>query len=675
MSSNRSMGRHCLLAMAGLLFFQVSSSLAQQLPPEVAKWGYADTIFVNGKVVSMDDTSKSTQVGNVFQAIAVKGDKIMTLGSNAEVRRAAGPDTRVFDLRGRTLLPGIVEPHSHIYGGAVRFLDRFGFKYPPNGVIVSAQADLDLEKTQAIMRDTIQEAVKQVNPGDWVVLEMQRHPEAPSQLGFWGMTRRLTNRRTLDLWAPENPVLMRPGLRGNINSKALEVLNQYFPGYSDSIQETMHGDVIHEDIPELGWVGSQEMSVITWELFLSKLPLTTLAQALKLVSEEFATRGVSTFSSRIQFPKIMSGYATLAGLGQMPIRLDAHYEVHRMPIDPQQTRQMYRRTGVLQGIGDDYLWIDGVASERWDSFYPESCTGPDTTAPPNIKARETCPKPGDLHWDTLENAMKSGWRLAGVHICGSESARSFFKMIDRARAVNGWTMEDVRRMEMTGEHCGVIGKQPDIIQKLTDYGIILSCGPDIVDESPDWIKDYGPQMNDFVLPFQTWIDSGVRLVGQHWGSGAGDPGSQRFQPPFFMAWQAVTRKFDGQVWQPEERIDRVHALKMYTSWASEYVQKSDKLGSLEEGRFADLLIIDRDYFTVPVDDILKVHPLMTMVGGKMIVLQAPLARDFGVQPVGPAYDFTDDDVEHIGSSLADITAKFRSRSGRGSEMSGEEMTP
>jgi predicted amidohydrolase YtcJ len=277
MNSDRLVGGFFMVTLALFLFFEGAASFAQQLPPEVARWGYADTVFVNGKVVSMDDKSTSTQVGNTYQAIAVKGDKIMKLGSDAQVRSVAGPDTRVFDLKGRTLLPGIVEPHSHIYGGAVRFLDRFGFTYPPKGIIVSAQADLDLEKTQAIMRDTIQEAVKKVNPGEWVVLEMQRHPEAPSQLQFWGMTRRLTNRRTLDLWAPENPVLMRPGLRGNINSKALEVLNEFFPGYSDSIQETMHGDVIHEDIPEIGWVGSQEMSVITWELFLEKLPLATLA--------------------------------------------------------------------------------------------------------------------------------------------------------------------------------------------------------------------------------------------------------------------------------------------------------------------------------------------------------------------------------------------------------------
>jgi predicted amidohydrolase YtcJ len=231
-------------------------------------------------------------------------------------------------------------------------------------------------------------------------------------------------------------------------------------------------------------------------------------------------------------------------------------------------------------------------------------------------------------------------------------------MIDNAREVNGWTMEDVRNMHKTGEHCNLIGKDPKMIQQLKDYGVILSCGPDIIQESPEWIKDYGPAISDYVEPFNTWIKSGVKLVGQHYGTGANNPGRRNFQPPFFMLWQAVTRRYDGKVWQPEERVDRVHALKMYSNWAAEYVQKPDKLGSLEVGKFADLLVIDRDYLTIPEDDILKVRPLMTMVGGKMIVLQAPLARDFGTEPVGPAYTFKDEDVEHIGIPLADISKRF-----------------
>ena len=210
---------------------------------------------------------------------------------------------------------------------------------------------------------------------------------------------------------------------------------------------------------------------------------------------------------------------------------------------------------------------------------------------------------------------------------------------------------------MTVEHCDVIGKQPDIIDGLKKYGIILSCGPNYINYAPGFVKDYGPQIEPYILPFRTWIESGVKLVGQHYGGGAqrrageGSVGGG-FQPPFFMLWQAITRKFDGKVWQPDERIDRVHALKMWTSWAAEYVRKPQKLGTLEQGKFADLLVIDRDYLTVPEDDILKIRPLMTMVGGKMIVLQESLAKDFGIPAVGPAYDFKDAELVNIGKPLA-----------------------
>ena len=257
-----------------LLLFQLSSAFGQ-LPPEVARFGYPETIFLNGKVVSMDDASRSTEVGSIYQAVAVKEDKILKLGTTEQVRAIAGPDTQIFDLKGRTLIPGIIEPHSHMYGRAVQLLDRLGFKYPPEGVyFTSAQAHpTDLEKTQAIMRDALKEAVTKVDPGDWIVLRLNRHPDQPTlQLQLWGDTRRLTTRRTLDQWAPDNPVLMQPGHRGNINSKALEILNEFLPGYSASIQETMHGDVIGVDIAEMGWVGSQEMSVITWQLFWKSCP-------------------------------------------------------------------------------------------------------------------------------------------------------------------------------------------------------------------------------------------------------------------------------------------------------------------------------------------------------------------------------------------------------------------
>jgi predicted amidohydrolase YtcJ len=648
---------------AAVVLFGATAVRAQQLPPEVEAMGFADTVFVNGKVVSMDDASASANPGRIYEAIAVKQDRIMKLGTTAEVRALAGRNTKVYDLKGRTLIPGIVEPHQHIYGGATRFAERFGFKFPPDGIEVVATADKDLEKTNQIIRNTIQEASKKVKVGDWIIVRLRPHPEQPGMAQYWGMTRRLPDRKTLDLVSPNNPVLVQPGLRGNVNSAALKILNEMLPGYSASIQETMHGIKIGEDVPSIGWVGSQEMAVIQWEVMMRNLDNNTLAQMLKLVSEQWASIGVTTISTRIPFPKVMSGYAKLSELGQMPIRLAAHYEVHRMPTDPQDTRQFYRRSGVLQGIGGDYMWIDGVASERWDSNHPESCLGPDAPAPAHIKARESCPQKGDLHWDTLQNAIRTGWRMTGVHMCGSESLRRMTTMIDEVINEGTLTLEQVRQQQYSLEHCDMIGKKPDIIDRIKKYNFILSCGPDYIHDGWEWWNDYSattPNILEFLIPFNTWIKSGVTLVGQHFGGGTlagGEGGGRSFQPPFYMLWLATTRLYDGKVWQEDERIDRVQAMKMWTRWAANYVRKPNELGSLETGKFADLVILDRDYFTVPVNDILKVRPLMTMVGGKVTVLNASLATEWGVPEVGHQFNFEDAQVEWIGKPFSDDARK------------------
>jgi predicted amidohydrolase YtcJ len=648
-----------LVSAAVMTLLGATGAYAQQLPPEVEMMGYPDSIFVNGKVVSMDDASASANPGTIYQAIAVKAGKIMKLGTTEEMKPLTGKNTKVYDLKGRTLTPGIIESHQHIYGGAMRHATKFGLKYPPNGIMVTAVADKDLEKTNRIIRDTIIDASKKVKPGEWIFVRLRPNTENPGDPQLWGMTRRLPNLKALDSAAPNNPVLVQPGLRGNINSAALKILNQLLPGYSASIQETMHGVSIGEDIASIGWVGSQEMAVIQWEVMMRDIDNNTLAQMLKLVSEEWSSIGVTTLSTRIPFPKVMSGYARLSELGQMPHRLSAHYEVHRMPTDPADTREFYRRSGVLQGIGGDHFWIDGVASERWDSNYPESCLGPDAPAPAHIKARESCPKKGDLHWDTLQNAIRYGWRMTGVHMCGPESLRRMAQMIDEVIKEGSITLEKVREQQFAFEHCDMIGKTPSTIALLKKYNFMLSCGPDYIHSSRFWEKDYKattPTILEYMEPFNSWIKAGIPLVGQHFGGGTlsgGEGGGAGYQPPFYMLWLATTRKYDGKVWNPDERIDRVQAMKMWTRWAANYVRKPDQLGSLEIGKFADLLIMDRDYFTVPEDDILKVRPLMTMVGGKMTVLNGTLAKEWGVPEAGPQFSFLDKDVEWVGKAYTD----------------------
>lgn len=231
--------------------------------------------------------------------------------------------------------------------------------------------------------------------------------------------------------------------------------------------------------------------------------------------------------------------------------------------------------------------------------------------------------------------------------------------IDGARAATGMAVEQIRDMHFSLQHCDMIGKQLEIIDLVKKYGFIFSCGPNYITAFRNWIKDYGartPNIEDFFLPFNTWINSGVKLVGQHYGGGTlrgGKGGGSQFQPPFFMLWQAIPRKYDGKVWEPDERIDRVHALKMWTRWAADYVRRPNELGSLETSKFADLLIIDRDYFTIPVDDILKIRPLMTMVGGRIVSLNGSLAKEWGAEPVGPQFNFDDKQIEWIEKAITE----------------------
>jgi predicted amidohydrolase YtcJ len=194
----------------------------------------------------------------------------------------------------------------------------------------------------------------------------------------------------------------------------------------------------------------------------------------------------------------------------------------------------------------------------------------------------------------------------------------------------------------------VLGKDPALLKMLKDYGIFLSCGIDRINMVESWVRDYGEQIEKFVIPLKSYIDSGVKLAGQHFGSGAGSRGTN-LKPPFFLPWQAISRKYHGRVWQPEERIDRVHALKMWTTWSADYIQRQERIGSIELHKLADLVVLDRDYFTIPVDDILKIKPLLTMIGGKVVVLQESLAKELGTTRVGPVYHFDDAAIAHIGN--------------------------
>jgi len=127
-----------------------------------------------------------------------------------------------------------------------------------------------------------------------------------------------------------------------------------------------------------------------------------------------------------------------------------------------------------------------------------------------------------------------------------------------------------------------------------------------------------------IAPVRTAIEAGVRITSESTSN-------------FFVgAQQFITRKTnDGTVVNLPEAVDRNTALKMFTTWAAWAVLREDRLGSLQPGKFADYMVLNADYFSVPEDQIGKIYPLMTVMGGKIMMLKEEFAKELGRSAIGP----------------------------------------
>ena len=130
------------LRLSFFVFIAHGFALSQQIPDLVAEQGYADRILVNGKIVTMDDWSIVPNTpGTLVEAMAIKGKKIMALGTNQEMRELAGPNTHFVDVGGRTVIPGLIQTHYHLFGPAAsRYGPQVGLVDPSIKIDVVAEA-------------------------------------------------------------------------------------------------------------------------------------------------------------------------------------------------------------------------------------------------------------------------------------------------------------------------------------------------------------------------------------------------------------------------------------------------------------------------------------------------------------------------------------------------------
>ena len=572
---------------------------------------YPGTILYNGKIFTMDDTRINTSVGTIAEAMAVRDGKVLALGKTDDILRYAGPRTQKIDLKGRTVLPGIINSHIHGYGSGDFF------KKNPEVVAEYIQHVSVSGKTVAELRQGIETVLKQeiptLKPGQWLNIAL---PQGGAGTGIGiafiqtgGMTRQM-----LDRLAPNTPVVLSAkfSLINSAAAKAAEAENG-FP------LATLRAD---------GFVEASVGPNLEDRYFSTHLDELTKIQEQTLLNR--AAAGMTTWASRVMLqPAAWNGLRKLARDGRLPNRFA--FSIARSDRDIPDPASFFKALPDTDNDGNDYMWMMGVGTQSLDSGPPGICTTME--APKAVKDREICRiLPGNAYAAAVYGSIRAGHRLALGHVYGDKALDYFFDELERAMKDDpSITLDYIRSRNFSSDHCGFYPRAVQI-PVLAKYNMILSCSPRFLDRSAPWLKDYGNFYANRIVPLKSLLAGGVKVAFEE-ESGHGQ--SYFANVPYIM-----TRKnFKGDVIAPEEAVDRVSIMKMMTSWASEFVGRPKVLGTLEAGKWADYVVLNKDYFTAPVEEIPTIIPLMTVLGGKIVVLRAEFARELGMQPVGPQVNF------------------------------------
>ncbi len=555
--------------------------------------GYPQLVLHNAKILTMDRDDDSATVA---EALAIRDGKILAVGTNADVLRLAGPGTRRENLEGNTVIPGIIDTHTHIMDYAI---DR---KAADLGLSenVTPRGDSWEQVKSATLALLRQEAPRR-RPGEWIRV---RWPE--NAIGADGqpadvkvvIVNGIITRRELDAVTPDNPVLLRGSTRTVFNSRAIEVMKQLYGGYDE----------------EMNLETGISVSVIIGRALdsdaMAEFP--RLVRAYRDEMLRWASYGVTTWSSSVSGLKIINAFAELDRRGEMPIRFAYTQGQGTTASSAESASQFYAHLPNTQGLGSDRLWDIGVSVVNLDGSYPQMKTS--IAAPASIKSREiSFSAPGESRRRILDAQLLAGFRIAGVHIAGDRALDDYLDAIEAASKARGLTADQVRAMRHAADHCA-FNPRPDQFARLKALGIFMSCGPKyIAGNSAGATSDYGPQYARWVAPVRSLLRVGVRTVYE---SDVDD--LDRFGALYLLETLVTRADRSGRIWTAEEKVDRMTALRMATRWAAEYVLREQVLGSIEPGKFADLVVLDRDYATVPENQISQIKVLKTVVGGKTV---------------------------------------------------------
>jgi len=576
-------------AIAGILAGCATTGEIPGKPPASLKVpsGSADLILQDGNILTVDAQDR------VAQAVAISRGIIQKVGTGGEVSPFIGQTTRVIDLKGRTVTPGIIDAHNHMIYFGEQMKYRLDIRPP------KVRSKMDLLRV-------VREATKTKPEGDWIY----------GCQGFPGNIKDSPTRWELDEVSPKHPVFLPQmgGQYGVANSMALKL-----GGVNKSTPHPYGGKIEKDE--KTGEPTGRLMQYPAMDLIRGKIPKPTTAEfeeAVRHAASLFLPYGITSVQDVIvylrQHTKI---YEQMSEKQTNPIRLYILEYIDSLPKARRMAGLHHHFHNPMCTFGGWKLAIDGGEAAGTALMYDKSQPG----------SRRAFPfhKPEEFN-KIVDILHGSGLQIA-IHVIGDEGMDLCLDAFEKA---SGSTSPAKRRHRL--EHANFpTQKNLDRMQKM---GIVTSIQPSWVHLWGDGFRrKFGDDISSRAIPAKSFLQRGIPVAFS-----SDVPATLVFEP-FWGFIGAVTRRTrSGQLLVPSEAITMKQALRAYTYGAAFAAFEEKEKGSIEEGKLADLAVWEQNLYTVrPEPASLKdLKVLMTILDGKIVYQdkKAGLTAKTGVSLMG-----------------------------------------
>ncbi len=530
----------------------------------------ANLVMLKGKIVTVDGDE------SIEEAVAVKFGRFLAVGLNEQVEGLIGDGTEVIDLRGRTVIPGLIDSHCH--------MASTGIETAAGVVDLSEEAGV---RSMADVKKRIAEKAAKTPKGEWIVCGR----EDDSKLA----EKRHPTKRDLDEAAPDHPVIVSTvgGHFAVVNSKAFEAA-----GVTDSTPDPVGGKF--ERDPGTGRLtgGVHEKAreaILPEERYPIKPSREQAAEGVRRILQANAEVGLTCVYDMVDAPQIRA-ILDLKNRGELPIRVRMDATIDLFP--------ELNRLGIYQGLGDDWVrlcglkfFFDGAISARTAAVSEPYLNKPDFYGV-MATTREIAVK-------TLTEAYEAGYRISS-HANGDRAIAMYLDIMGELQAK--YPREDPRNRDI---HCSVVN--PGLVKRIEELGILPTIfGPYPYYHGDKLIPAFGERRLEWMFAARSFLDEGVKVAAHS------DHSASPF-PPLMGIHALVNRTTKaGKAIGRSQRVSVMEALKLYTINAAYHSFDEDRLGSIEVGKLADMVVLGEDLLTVPKKSIIDIPVDMTIVEGRVV---------------------------------------------------------